>query len=600
MKKITLSIAIAYILLLPWVNTYGQSDSLRKVGWQYFKQLEYPLALELSKSAYHLAYEAKLDSLAGQVALNLGIIYEKLGHYDSAAIFNAKAAKLYKKLRHSEKLFHAYRNLALNHGDLGNLSQALAETYKAANLAKKLTSSPILYYHAIELVGRILEELEEWEAAKREYQRGLNWAKKNDLKDAHASLLNSLGNVQFGMQDWDSAIYYYQSSMQEVKNLGNQRLESYLYNNLGQVLIEIGQMDSSLFYLQKSLTLKEEYFPEIVFSTINLLAKAYIELGQHGVAYDYLQQSYAAGQQSRDVEILRECEGLWVSYYQGIGDYQSALKHMQSLDSIRENVFRNQTLKVTKQQAARQVKQREAQIMEQELKLESERRTKTIIMFMVGVLLLLLLVLFHFFRKTRKLSARNELLLKEQNHRVKNNLQMINSLLSLQSQELSIGAAKSALNESQLRINSVALLHRMLYEGEQIGTIKMDQYLLSLGDEVRYAAGRKMQVILEVPSELLLSIEKATSLGLIINELLTNSIKHVPEQISLKVDISFVMQFSQLEMTYMDNGQGVSPEDWNQSSSFGHQLIRIQVDQLRGRFEVTQQEGFRFKLRLKG
>lgn len=599
MNKIVLSVIFWSLCLWCCTNSFGQSDSLRKVGWQHFKQQEYPWALELTRKAYIQAVKAGEDSLAARASIHLGIVFTKTGKYDSALKYNRKAVRLYQKIQYPEKLFHAYRNLALSYNSLGDLNRALAEAYQAAELAQKISNSPKLYYQAIELVGRILEELEEWEAAKKEYQIGLKWTKKHKLQEARTSLLNSLGNVQFGLQNWDSAIYYYQYSMKEVKDTNNNRLESYLYNNMGQVLIELEMLDSALFYLHRSLEIKKKFFPESKHYAYSLLAKAHIQLKQYDLAYDYLQRAYAVGQRSRDVEILRECEELWVSYYEDTGDYRKALHHMQALDSIRENVYRTQALKVTKQQAARQVKQREVQIKEQELQLENERRTKTITLSMAVVLFLLLLVLFHFYRKSRKLSVRNELLLKEQNHRVKNNLQMINSLLSLQSQQLGSGAAKSALNESQLRINSVALLHRMLYEGEQMGMVEIQPYLTALVDEVRFAAGRKMEVATEVPTDLLLSIEKATSLGLIVNELLTNSIKHVPDDLALEVSIIVNQKFSQLELVFVDNGPGVASEDWETSSSFGHQLIHIQIDQLRGRYTVTQQDGFYFKLDLK-
>ena len=201
-------------------------------------------------------------------------------------------------------------------------------------------------------------------------------------------------------------------------------------------------------------------------------------------------------------------------------------------------------------------------------------------------------------RRNKRLSTRNELLLKEQNHRVKNNLQMINSLLSLQSEKLLSTDAKEALNESQMRINSVALLHRMLYERENIGKVNAREYLTALVDEISYASPRRIEISLRVDQEIYWTIERATSLGLIVNELLTNSIKHVSETNTLTASISADGGSDELVLQYSDNGEGVEEEVWKKSDSFGNQLIRIQSEQLRGNYRISSRNGFFYELKM--
>ncbi len=218
----------------------------------------------------------------------------------------------------------------------------------------------------------------------------------------------------------------------------------------------------------------------------------------------------------------------------------------------------------------------------------------------IGALVILMAMLY-FYRlneKNKKLSQRNELLLKEQNHRVKNNLQMINSLLSLQSQKLLSSDAKAALNESQNRINSVALLHRMLYEGEDLGVINTKQYLDNLIEEISYTANRKIAWEIKIDPSIHVSVEKATSLGLIVNELITNSIKHVEESVSLVLQLEINQVHGEVELYYRDNGKAFDAEVWKTSDSFGNQLIRLQSEQLRGKYEIVSKGGFRYTLKL--
>ena len=246
-----------------------------------------------------------------------------------------------------------------------------------------------------------------------------------------------------------------------------------------------------------------------------------------------------------------------------------------------------------------QTEKKEAEILAQKKAIRN--RDQVIIIIVVSIIAIGVLAgyLFFLYRKNRKLSLRNEVLLKEQNHRVKNNLQMINSLLSLQSQKLISEDAKSVLSESQMRINSVALLHRMLYEGESIGKIDADTYLKALTEEVKYGAPRGMQLDLHVEVGNVIAIERATSLGLIVNELLTNSIKHVDEAKPLAVEIALKQEVSGMTLIYRDNGPGVSEQTWNSSKSFGNQLIRIQSEQLRGEYAVSSVSCFLYELKIR-
>ncbi len=246
----------------------------------------------------------------------------------------------------------------------------------------------------------------------------------------------------------------------------------------------------------------------------------------------------------------------------------------------------------------------ETEKKEQEIIVKNDtiKTRNIIIIFALAVIVIIVLVSFYLFqlnRKNRRLSKRNELLLKEQNHRVKNNLQMISSLLSLQSQKLLSSDAKEALTDSQARVNSVALLHRMLYEGEQVGFVDVATYLRSLTEEVKYASHRELEVQLEVSQNLLLKVERATSLGLIINELMTNSIKHARTVDQLCISISIIGSEDQIILDYQDNGEEMDIGAWESSDSFGNQLIKIQTEQMNGQVKISSKNGFNYQLTLK-
>lgn len=291
--------------------------------------------------------------------------------------------------------------------------------------------------------------------------------------------------------------------------------------------------------------------------------------------------------------------------YIGIHDMLAKQNNLDTLASLRFRIQQYQ-YKITAVDHTETLHEKDQQyevsrtkgvLTETSARLNTTNKVLVISVILLFVFALLIFYLFFLFRKNKRLSQRNELLLREQNHRVKNNLQMISSLLSLQSQKLPSSNAREVLEDSQRRISSVALLHRMLYEGEQVGQIEVSAYLKSLTEEIKYAADRLIEITLHLPEKLELKVERVTSLGLIVNELFTNSIKHVDRNVSLHIRLKVEPSATKLILNYADNGTGVTREAWMSSTSFGNQLIQLQSRQLRGEFAVSNENGFVFSLR---
>ena len=120
-----------------------------------------------------------------------------------------------------------------------------------------------------------------------------------------------------------------------------------------------------------------------------------------------------------------------------------------------------------------------------------------------------------------------EVLLQEIHHRVKNNLEIVSSILALQSAQIQNPDAVDALQESQNRVHSMSMIHQKLYQGENLGTIEMKDYFINLGSHILDSFGVEKRITLEYVTETLeLDIDTAVPLGLIVNELLTNVMKY--------------------------------------------------------------------------
>jgi PAS domain S-box-containing protein len=184
--------------------------------------------------------------------------------------------------------------------------------------------------------------------------------------------------------------------------------------------------------------------------------------------------------------------------------------------------------------------------------------------------------------RLRESLAEKELLLREIHHRVKNNLQIVSSLLNLQQATLSDPAAIAAVAESAVRMRAMALLHQMLYQSDAIGRVRMDEYLRALALHVRGSnAGETVQMIFAL-EPITLDMDRAIPCGLIVTELLTNCLKHAFADRSGRVTLGLRgLADGQCALSVSDDGAGASA-DFAQSASLGLRLVRALARQLAG------------------
>jgi len=195
-----------------------------------------------------------------------------------------------------------------------------------------------------------------------------------------------------------------------------------------------------------------------------------------------------------------------------------------------------------------------------------------------------------------------EVLLKEIHHRVKNNLQVISSLLDLQASNISDQHTVSMFRDSQNRVNSMGLIHERLYQAEDLARIDFADYLKELTANLRYSYVRDgMEVQIDtVADSIYLDVDTSIPCGLIINELVSNSLKYAfPERKNglIRIELNKITD-SQLELLVRDNGIGLPEDiDLRKTTSLGLKLVHTLTRQLRGKIDVEGQGGAQFKIR---
>jgi PAS domain S-box-containing protein len=197
--------------------------------------------------------------------------------------------------------------------------------------------------------------------------------------------------------------------------------------------------------------------------------------------------------------------------------------------------------------------------------------------------------------------AERDVLVREVHHRVKNNLQLVSSLLNMQGRQFKEQPLRQALEECQGRVQTIALLHQRLYQSSDLAHVQFAQYARSLTASVFMATGvSPATVALHMDLEdVSLSVERATPCGLILNELLTNALKHAfPDGRcgAVRIEIRRISA-TRLCLQVADDGVGLPPSVYpRDTSSLGLQLVSTLAEQLDAELRVERDHGTIFRL----
>ncbi|MCK4330464.1 hypothetical protein KAX02_11560 [candidate division WOR-3 bacterium] len=198
-----------------------------------------------------------------------------------------------------------------------------------------------------------------------------------------------------------------------------------------------------------------------------------------------------------------------------------------------------------------------------------------------------------------------EIMLQEIHHRVKNNLQIISSLLNLQSRYIKDEQSLELFRDSQNRVRSMALIHERLYQSRDLASIPFAEYIKKLTSGLYSVYGVDPdRVVLKIETDdVFLGIDQAIPCGLIINELVSNSLKHAfPETWQGKAEIKIALhqiKSEKIELIVSDNGVGIPEKlDFRKTESLGLNLVTLLAEeQLQGKVELDRKEGTRFQIK---
>lgn len=305
-----------------------------------------------------------------------------------------------------------------------------------------------------------------------------------------------------------------------------------------------------------------------------------------------------------------------ISIDSALNDHASAVSHYKKYVALLDSSFRATKVRQAEElQVIYETQEKESRISLLNKQASQATLVKNLTLAGIGAVIIIAILLY---RQNRLKQQNNELitskndqlrhlltdrewLLKEIHHRVKNNLQIVISLLNSQSVYINNDAALTAIQDSKRRVYAMSLIHQKLYQSENIAAIAMPEYINELINHVQDSLGTRNKVVFEQdvePAEL--DVSQAIPLGLIINEAAVNAIKYAfPGEQKGVVRISLLQNGTgHLLLNISDNGVGL-PVDFDvmEHNSLGLELVRGLAKQLKGRFNMVNNNGLHITIR---
>jgi two-component sensor histidine kinase len=546
------------------LSSTGESIELANKGLDLAKKIKFPMgelecleALSFSyaitssfEKGFNTAYEVidlsrKHAPVREIFGINMmGLLYQKLGD-DKESLKWAQNAYYHPKIKQSDHFtqWSAMFLLAQEHERLNNLDSSLHFAQETLNYSK-------LYFP---------------------FQA--NWP------------MMILARINSKLGKYDEAVNYCKQILADSKEYEG-FFENEVKNELALIYFNQGKSDSAQKYASVTLTGATKFKNYLVIMNSSYLLSQIFEKTDPAKAYNFLKISTAAKDTVTNIEKTKQVKQLEIKEQQRIEDLN--LAEIDAKNKLRFNAAIGVMLSALIISLILYRNNRNKQKANLALKDKNDKIEKTVSALNTTQASLV----------TR--NAENELLLKEIHHRVKNNLEVVSSLLELQSNQIDDPNTKDAMLASQNRVHSIGIVHQKLYQGENLGAIEMKDYFINLSESIldSFAAHKRVQVECAM-STLNVDIDTAVPLGLIVNELLTNTIKYAfPEGRSGKVQIKLEQGANgNLQMLVSDNGVGKSGTI--KGTGFGGQLISLLTRQLGGTIKEDNNNGthifFEFK-----
>jgi len=652
LRVLKIKIAFAIVTLLVLGNIYSQDLSFQNK----FKELNIENRLEfydtlndsIKKSHTNFLKEEfeKLDSVTDNelISRHIKMAISQLNYYsnnyiNSINILNAVLANKKSVLAATDSL-SIYDNLKKSYYKLYLYPEIFEANSKIKELIKNGTPYPLWSYN---MNSKLYGNLNQFDKAIVALKKEIEDLEKSKERDSLIipSAYNDLGYYYFSSNKNDSALVNFKKSLsfaeQSLKQINNdsyQRITAVVKGNIAGIYVKRKMFKEAIPLLLEDISvgLRTKSNLTSTLYSYNLLVECYLKTNKIDKALETIKEAEVLIPTLLEYKIVYSSV---VEYYKVKADYFSHIKKRDSSnyylnkafivkDSIelksKNQILASNELRYTLTEEHRLVEQYKIDLKNQELRLKNNQKN-ILILFAIGLSFLLFLSLFNSYKlkkskkeikeKNKQIREKNtevnkallekEVLLKEVHHRVKNNLQVISGLLEMQNISVTDESVKLALKEGQNRIQSVALVHKMMYQSENVSKVNMAMYLEELLQVLQMSyglSGKNIQTSIQV-KDIDFDVTDAVPISLIVNEAVCNAYKHAFNSLSEgEIGVSIFKNAKNIyTLTIKDNGIGLpNGFDIKKLKSIGFDLIKGLTKQLKGTLEVNSVKGTEIKI----
>ncbi|WP_417609319.1 histidine kinase dimerization/phosphoacceptor domain -containing protein [Owenweeksia hongkongensis] len=542
----------------------------------------------LIKKADSVVLKERLTGYQPVLAEYKGFYFSTIGNTDSSIYYQLEAISIYESIDSlAPKLMNAYFNLSETYMKGNFLDEAFAYGKKALKQAKANGSKLDLKYSYV-LMGSIntrkasinknpTDNYLYRKKAIKEYKKALGARKQEAILESYEL----------------SAVLGLSDNYREIHNLElEESHSSYLdsaekYTNLAFTLVPDSMVtEKNIVRLQKSYIMQErEEFPE----ALQLINEAGSFFLHHGELFN-IKQLYMTK----------------ADFYKKMGIMDSAFHYQKLYYNISDSIVDLETRKYTNQletQYETAKKEKRIQALETQSKLQKAKNQLSLtVAIAIGVILIIVIYfLIQNRKKSKRLAEQNKIiqqshkeiedLIRESHHRIKNNLQVVSSLLKMQSKNAKSEETKANLLEAFNRVKTIAVLHQKLQGSQTFKQIQMQEFVSQLTEVIQgsvMSSDQDIQLSTDV-DPILLSTDQSISIGLIINEVLTNSFKYAFAENKGSIILQLKEEGTDsIILKICDDGKGL-PEDFDisQNPSLGYKIINSMTVKLKGKLDIS-------------
>jgi two-component sensor histidine kinase len=449
------------------------------------------------------------------------------------------------------------------------------------------------------------------------YEKALQLFRSINDKEWTASVMFNMAEQLNEVDKTVRAYEIYRDCARTFGELGNDLFKGYSYTGMGNSKQQMLKYKEAILLYDTAISFIDTSLDILSYTVVQgNLCQCYRELNDWSKADFSCAENLRLALNSKAIREIGDAYKNNMDYQEKRGNFKEAYEYSKLYRLYADSLFSSDKDELMLEMLTKydtEKKEKEIALKDLEI-LGNAERQKLFVLIIVLVFLILAAVAYVAFTKSKtnrelkdkgaiiqKALDEKEVLLKEIHHRVKNNLQVVSSLLSIQSRDITDEKALEAVNESRNRVKSMAIIHQNLYSEDNLTGIDLKSYVTKLAGSLfnSYKVDQdEIEFVTDI-DEMILDVDTTIPMGLILNELITNALKYafVGRETGL-LKVSLKEQAGGLELIVQDNGVGINTQE-TRKDSFGMKMIEAFAQKLNASHEVSSGSGTTVKLLIK-